>query len=405
MTTTEPRLAGATTADTAALPEHAVRLYDLDEAWRAPSAGARLGSVRRAAPRLRERLLESGRAVAVRTCDLAQFPYPTTFAFGGAASSPVPFVMMLNRVNVVQFATEDSGVKTLLFNPTDVLRSAETPYFAGIRARLGERLSARMIERFKRPSALEHVISLGLRPEDVDYIAFDHLHTQDLRGLLGTSPTSRTAPNAGASGAEALSMGALPPNPRAEAPLAAAFPRAKLLAWRPELDILRTGASLHPLQRPWYIPEGARDVPTDRLIACDGDVLLGKGVALVRTPGHTVGNWSLVLNTDNGVWAVSENGVACDAYAPAESRIPGLARYARREGVEVILNSNTLEGRNEQYTSMVLEKALVDRSRDAPAFYQHLSSSELIATPFTPGLSPTHSSGGIESGEIRARKS
>src|SRR5580700_6586625 len=90
-------------------PEHAVRLYDLDEAWRAPSAGERLGSLRRAAPRLRERLLESGRVVAVRTFNLAQFPYPTPFALGGAATSPVPYVVMTNRVNVVQFATEDSG--------------------------------------------------------------------------------------------------------------------------------------------------------------------------------------------------------------------------------------------------------------------------------------------------------
>ena len=149
--------------------------------------------------------------------------------------------------------------------------------------------------------------------------------------------------------------------------------------------------------------DGLRGVPADRVIACEGDLLLGKGVALVRTPGHTVGNWSLVLHTDNGVWAVSENGVACDSYAPEHSRIPGLRRYALREGVDVILNSNTLEGRNEQYTSMILEKALVDRSRDAPDFFQHCSSSELTASPLTPGLSPTHRFGGIVSGEVRLR--
>ncbi len=358
-----------------ALPEHALRLYDLDEAWRASSAGERLDRVRRARPRLRERVLESGRVVAVRTFDLTELPYPTAFAFAGAASSPIPYVVMTNRMNVVQFATEDSGVKTLLFNPTDVPRSAETPFFANLRARMGERFSARMMERYQRPSAVEHVISLGLRPEDVDYIAFDHLHTQDLRGLLGTSPKGGT-----------------------EAPLAATFPRAKLLVWRPELDIFR---ALHPLQQPWYVADGVRGVPADRIVACDGDLLLGKGVALVRTPGHTVGNWSLVVNTDNGVWAVSENGVACDAYAPAASRIPGLRRHAERQGVEVVLNANTLEGRNEQYTSMVLEKALADRSRAAPDFYQHCPSSELTATPFTPGLTPTHSSGGILSGEIQ----
>jgi hypothetical protein len=327
---------------------------------------------------MRERLLASGRVVSVRTFDLTLLPYPTTFAFSGAASSPIPYVAMTNRVNLVQFATEDRGLKTLLFNPTDVPRSAETPFFAAMRARMGEALSTRMMERWKRPSAVEHLVALGLRPEDVDYIAFDHLHTQDVRGHLGTAPDTARTPHGGG--------------------LRAVFPRAKLLVWRPELDVLR---ALHPLQRPWYVADCLRHVPPDRIVACDGDLLLGKGVALVRTPGHTAGNWSLLLSTDNGVWSVSENGVAADAYAPAASRIPGLRRYAEHEGVEVVLNANTLERRNEQYTSMILEKALVDRSRDAPDFYQCFPSSELTATPVTPGLSPTHRFGGIVSGEVR----
>jgi hypothetical protein len=183
--------------------------------------------------------------------------------------------------------------------------------------------------------------------------------------------------------------------------LRAVFPNARLLVWRPELDILR---ALHPLQRPWYIADAVRRVPAERILPCDGDVLLGKGVALVRTPGHTVGNWSLALSTDNGVWTVSENGVAADSYSPAASRIPGLRRHAEREGLEVVLNSNTLEGRNEQYTSMVLERSIATPCRDAPEFVQHLPSSELTATPFTPGLSPTYRHGGIESGEIRGAR-
>jgi hypothetical protein len=357
------------------LPEH-LRLHELDEVWRAPSAGERLARVREAAPRFRERLLASGRVVGVRTFDNAGLPYPTTFAFGGAALSPVPYIMMTNRVNVVQFETEDRVLRTLLFNPTDVERSARTPFFADIRGRLPAAISARLVERLKQPTAAERLATLGLRPEDVDYLAFDHLHTQDVRGLLGTA---KSADGEG---------------------LRAVFPRAKLLVWRPELDIFR---AIHPLQRPWYIPEGVRHLPADRVVAYDGDMLLGKGVALVRTPGHTVGNWSLVINTDTGIWAVSENGVAADSYAPEASRIPGLRRHAQREGVEVILNSNTLEGRNDQYTSMVLEKSLVDRCRGDAAFCQHFPSSELTATPLTPGLSPTWRHGGIESGEIRRR--
>lgn len=356
-----------------ALPEQILRLHELDDVWRAPSAGERLSRARSLAPRFRERLLASGRARGVRTFDTATIPYPTAFAFAGAAGSPVPYVAMTNRVNVVQFEDHDGRVRTLLFNPTDADRSAETPFFADLRARMGP-LAPRVVAALKKPSPVARLSSLGLRPEDVDYIAFDHMHTQDVRGLLGTTPSHDGAG------------------------LPAAFPNARLLIWRPELDIFR---GLHPLQRPWFIEGAVRHVPPDRFIVCDGDVLLGKGVALFRTPGHTVGNWSLALSTDNGVWTVSENGVAADSYAPEASEIAGLARFARREGVEVILNANTLEGRNDQYTSMVLEKSIADRCRDNLSFYQHFPSSELTATPLTPGLAPTFRHGGIESGEVR----
>jgi hypothetical protein len=349
------------------LPDHLQLLPELDAAWRAPSAGERLMAVRRAAPHLRERVLASGRVECVRTFDISPLPYPTRFAFGGAARSIVPYVLMTNRCNLVQIATS-AGPKTLLFNPTDAARSAKTPFFADLTASLGPAITRRVEARFRRPTAAESIFHLGVRPEDVDYIAFDHLHTQDLRGLLGTRDTP------------------------------AAFPNAKLLVQRSELAIL---TALHPIQRPWFIPDALEGVAPDRFLVTDADLLLGPGVALVRTPGHTVGNWSLVLNTDRGVWAVSENGVACDSYAPEASGIPGISRYAARHGLEVILNSNTLEGRNEQYTSMILEKALVDRCPESPAFYQHLSSSELTASLLTPGLSPTHAHGGVNSGSVR----
>jgi len=360
------------------LPEHVVPLHELDDVWRAPSAGERLERARSLGPRFHERLAASGRVVAARTFDVSQLPYPTRFAFAGAARSPVPYIVMTNRVNVVQFEDDSRRVRTLLFNPTDAARSAKTPFFADLQARMGETLGAWMLKLLKQPTPAERLAKIGLRPEDVDYIAFDHLHTQDVRGMLGTTP-SKEGPG-----------------------LRAVFPNARLLVWRPELDIFR---ALHPLQRPWYVADGVRRVPAERILPCDGDVLLGKGVALVRTPGHTVGNWSLAISTDNGVWTVSENGVAADSYSPASSKIPGLRRYAERAGVEVVLNANTLEGRNEQYTSMVLEKSIASPCPSAPEFCQHLPSSELTATPFTPGLSPTYRHGGIESGEVRRARS
>jgi hypothetical protein len=355
----------------AGLPSHIKPLRELDDAWRASCAGARLEAVRSGARRLRDQILATGKATGVRTFDLAVFPYPARYGLSGQARSPMPYLAMTNRVNVVQFDTTD-GPKTLLFNPTDYERTAETPYFARFRKRMG--FLGDKLAKIRRRKPQDHLEKLGLRPEDVDYIAFDHMHTQDVREMLGTVASD---------GGETLR---------------AIYPRAKLLIWRPELDIFQ---NLHPLQRTWYVEDGVRGVPGQRIVVCDGDLLLGGGVALVRSPGHTVGNWSLFVNTDSGIWAVSENGIACDAYAPSSSGIGGLKKHAAETGEEFILNANTLEGRNDQYTSMLLERTLVDRCAAAPEFFQHFPSSELTANPLAPGLAPTYSHGSITSGQIK----
>ena len=103
-------------------------------------------------------------------------------------------------------------------------------------------------------------------------------------------------------------------------------PRAKLLAMEEELAIFER---LHPLQRDWYIADALAGVPAGRLLPLDSDTLVGDGVALVRTPGHTLGNHSIVLHTDRGLWTMSENGVAVDNWAPERSSIGGLRGSAR----------------------------------------------------------------------------
>ncbi|MFC8384412.1 hypothetical protein [Nocardia sp. NPDC057272] len=45
-------------------------------------------------------------------------------------------------------------------------------------------------------------------------------------------------------------------------PVAAAFPNAKLLAQRAELEAM---ADLHPFQRPWYQPATFVDLPPERI--------------------------------------------------------------------------------------------------------------------------------------------
>jgi hypothetical protein len=369
--TLEALVSPARRATGAAAPHPFTRLDMLDGARGATTAAGRLREILRAAPQLRDRILASGPARRVRTASLVTFPYPTAYGLAGAALSPAPYVMMTNRMQVVDF---DAGGRTyrLLVNPTDHDRNIHTPFFKRELERYGETVVRKVLAQVH--STVERSLTeLGVDPASVDFITYDHLHTQDLRGLLGCSI----------------------PGPNTPAPLAGLLPRAKLLVQRAELALT---LDLHPLQRTWYAPGGLLGVDPDRLVVLDGDYLLGNGVALVFTPGHTVGNHSIVLSTERGLWTISENGIATDAYAPHASRIPGVAAYARREEVEVILNSNTREATLEQYTSMKLELALCDRDPVRPEFPQHFPSSELTPSWLSPGLSPTYTHGGITSG-------
>jgi glyoxylase-like metal-dependent hydrolase (beta-lactamase superfamily II) len=346
-----------------AVPEDLVRLSELDAAWPVRGAGARLDAVRRGGRRLRDRILAGGAARCVRTADIATFPYPTRYGLQDVAASPAPYLFLRNRMQLVQVMANGRLV-TILVNPTDPERALAAPYFARMRARYGA-IAQKLLSTAHAmvPAALA---GWGIAPDAVDYVTFDHLHTQDLRGLL--------AP------------GGLLPN-------------ARLLVQRGELDTL---AGLHPLQVEWYIPDALAGLAPDRIIALDGDYLIGSGFALVRTPGHTIGNHSLVVVTDRGAWTISENGICVDAYAPGISRIRGLARHARDTGVEVILNANTREHSLDQYTSMVLEKTLADPVADRPELPQHFPSSELVGHPLAPGLAPTYAHGAITHGTLAA---
>jgi hypothetical protein len=335
-----------------------VRLTELDNAWLVRGSGARLEEVRRAGRRLRDRILAGGTARCVRTADVATFPYPTRYGLQGVASSPAPYLFMRNRMHLVQV---DSGGRTItiLVNPTDTERSRKAPFFARLEERYGK-LATKLLSTIHTTVA-DALATWGVAPESIDYITFDHLHVQDVRGVM------------------------------------ALLPNAKLLVQRAELDTLDR---VHPLQVEWYIPECLAGISAERIVALEGDYAIGGGFAIVRTPGHTLGNHSLVVVTQSGAWTISENGIAVDAYAPGTSRIRGVARYARDAGVEVILNANTREQSLDQYTSMVLEKTIADAVADRPELPQHFSSSELVAHPLAPGLAPTYTHGAITHGEV-----
>lgn len=345
-------------------------IHDLDEARAVSCAGPRMRALRVAGERLGDDLREGGRVASVRALPLTTLPYPTKYAFNGAVPLPIPYVSMLHRALLVQVRAE-GGVKNVLFNPTDVSASRATPFFAALKRKY-EWVPEHML-RTDFGTVEEQLEKIGLTRADIDLVAFDHFHTQDLRPLLGT-----------------LGLGGAP----------ARFPNAFLLAPRREWE---DWDDLHPMQRPWFVPEGKAEVDTQRVVFTEGDLSLGEGCLLLRTPGHTSGNQTLFAYDEEGVFGSSESGTSADSYSPRESRIPGLRKQAQELGLDVILNSNTPELAVDQYNSMMLERAIVDRVKGAPAFFQMIPSSEVTPSGLAPGILPSMVFGARATGSVVAR--
>ena len=351
--------------------------HEFDDANATWPRGERLEAIRSAADDFRRRFKEQGQVTAVKTIDLVSAGYPTRYAFGGAARGGVnPYVNIVNRLVVVQFQDFDGELRTLCWEPTVPEGSREAPFYAQLIERYGEWLTQSLLTA-EYHSVAEALRLCGLAPEDVDFVSFDHLHVQDMRILMGT-----TRPVEGE-----------------REPRSPFFPNAKFLLQRKEVDTFR---SPHPMQWAWYVPGGMDHVIEDNLVLIDGDVELGVGVALAWTPGHTDGNQSLVVNTPDGVWVSSENGVAADNWHPHLSKIPGVRREAEFMGREVILNSNTLEDSIDQYDSMVKEKALADPNRADPRWMNVLPSSELPAWKRQWPIVPSFIYGGMNYGAIES---
>jgi hypothetical protein len=308
-------------------------LTDFDDARNHAVPQDRLREVRRRALALRERFMDEPQAVFYRSFDLIRAPYPVYYAYTGVFAQngfKFPLVHLLNRMFVVQYKDYDGRLRTLILSPSDHEANFETPFFK----RLGKSTPKALIPLLAPVynTVQSALAKCGIAPAQVDYISYDHLHTQDVRQWLGTRGTPGY------------------------------FPNAKLLVHRQEWA---SAGGLLPCQADWYCPNGIEGIDPLRVIAFEGSLQLGPGVALVHTPGHTEGNHSLAVRVPDGIRVSSENGVGVDAYEPKNSRVNAIRRYALASGVEVILNGNTLEGSNDQYISMVLEKTLAGPSVNA----------------------------------------
>jgi len=303
----------------------------------------------------------------MQTFDLASAPYRVKSAFGDATNLINPYLYVTHRLIVLQFATQ-TGTKTLLFAPSDVAANVKTPYFQRLQTLIGRFFQALQPMITPTHNTVEEILdSIGITPEQVDFISYDHLHTQDLRKWLGSHEQS------------------------------AYFPNAKLLVMYEEWEAVK---DLLPLQNHWYCPDGIDGIDPNKVIPLHSSIMLGDSIALIQTPGHTQGSHSLVVNTNTGILVCSQNGIAVDNYSPEYSTIYGIADFAEKNSMAVIPNGEQPELRIDQYISMILEKTIADKHPEDDRFYNIMPSSELSARwqPFA--LAPTLSFGEVKFGEI-----
>ncbi|MCB9568193.1 MAG: hypothetical protein H6710_13450 [Myxococcales bacterium] len=337
------------------LPGNFRAIPELDELWQDPHPGRRNEDAVARGRAFHRAFKAEGPVRGIRTIDLLHFPYPQAFGLWQAPVNRARYVVMRNRLVVIEFDDFAGERRTLLVNPTEHDLSGRAPFFAQARRELASWVPDSVDRAIPGPAA--RLRAIGVDPAKIDYVTFDHLHVQDLRRGLGDLDG---------------------------APL---YPRARLLVNRRELESL---ACLHPLQRPWWI-EGALDgVDPARIVALEGSAWLGPGVALVWTPGHTRGNHSIVFNAPGrGVFAVSENGICPDAYLPRASHLASLRYHAATYGAEVILNGNALEDTFAQYTSMLLEREIADRGDAGGEVPNIYCSSPWVRSPLAYGIGPT----------------
>ncbi|MEM1414565.1 MAG: hypothetical protein AAGH15_06685 [Myxococcota bacterium] len=347
------------------------RLHDLDDARAIGAGGPKLRAIRDGATRLGDALRDGPRVQAVRTLPLTTLVYPAAFAFNHALRIPVPYVQLTHRCLLVQVAHEGM-TRNILFNPSDYEANRATPFFRDLLASMpAPELGAKLLStQFGQVD--EQLRALGIAPEAIDVIAFDHFHTQDIRPLLGAEVGGQS--------------------------WQARFPNALLLAprvaWEDWQDV-------HPLQQAWFIADGFAGVAESKVVLTDGDLALGEGCLLLQTPGHTRGNQTLFVHGQDGVFGCSENGCSADNWSPHASRLPGLGAFAKRYGVEVVLNANTPELAADQYSSMILERSLVSPHPERPDFVQMFPSSEVTPSMLlAPGVRPSCVYGTRDSGAL-----
>src|SRR5690625_740808 len=206
------------------------QIEHFEEAHNDNNPGRQLQKIKDAIPAFKNWFKETGKVTAFHSFELIKIPYPKRYGLWRAGKSPVPFIWFTNRMFNVQWEAEGRTC-TLLHEPTETELAVGTSFYTALMEKDGEFLGTTIIS--KAYGTVEgYLEEVGLQPEDIDFITYDHLHTQDIRRWLGTTkPQKDLSPNE---------------------PLQPYFPNAKLVVQLKEWDIL---PCLHPLQHVWYQPE------------------------------------------------------------------------------------------------------------------------------------------------------
>lgn len=326
-------------------------LTDFVAAWQQATSVLRLSALRDHATRLHQQLLQQPPVSCFKSADLYRDLYPISQAYSGVYSGlslTVPYVHLLKRLWIIQFTDFSGALKTLLFSPSDNHDPLQTALFQRFNARL-PRYLRRLSKAAIAPSyqSVESALGeLGVRPEQIDYISYNHLQGQHIAHWL------------------------------------ALFPQAKLLVHEQELS------------------QCSEQLAPEKLQVFTDSIYLGEGLALVHSPGVSDGHHVLVARVADGVCVITGNGVGADAYAPEHSRIKAVRRYAEQHELEVIVNRRQHMAVDTHYAAMVMEKTLAGSSHH-PDFPNCAYSGE--ATPYwlMPGFSVSFLHGLDDFGEIQ----
>lgn len=329
----------------------------LEEARRVQPAGARARALRRAGERLGDRLRSEG-AIARRIEVLAieRVPCPASVAFDGALRVPIAWTTLERRMLFVEIEI-GGATQRVVVDPVEPGAWMRTPWGAWF-----AETHPRRAKKMRRRTLDAAIASIGIERASIDIAVVTHLRGQDLGATIGTSRGDGVA-----------------------GPRASAFPRA---AWIIGAFEWSSAIDPHDDERPHLVRGGMDRLDEARVTRIDRDLALGTGAALIRTPGLTPGHATFVARGPNGVLAWSSHGVAVDCWSPYHGRVPGLRARVRERDVECVTRSD-VASRQDALTSMSLERAIVDRRRDQPAFHLVVPQQELVASTLLRPLAST----------------